>query len=235
MKRNLSVTVALILFFTPFTLMAQRGRGAGGGGGARQGQGQGSMAPATQPGQRGDMDRARDRTQDQTRDPASHQTRGQTRDQAQDQIGQSPRTPLHQQATTQQQEQYRACNTSMEQTRARARTMAQTARGRVVSVDELKAQHQQLREQIRTLEQNREQLHQGLTQEQQNAIQKRTQAMQKSQERIQNQVQVMERELSGPVVDSAHVAEQLRTTDREMASYQKQLRESARALGLLTE
>ncbi|MFP5248528.1 MAG: hypothetical protein ACLGP3_01730, partial [Acidobacteriota bacterium] len=219
MKRNLSVTVALILFFTPFTLPAQRGRGAGGGGGARQGQGQGTMAPATQPEQRGDMDRARDRTQDQTRDPASRQTRGQTRDQAQDPIGQSPRTPLHQQATTQQQEQYRAWNTSMEQARAQARTMAQTARGRVVSVDELKAQHQQLREQIRTLEQNREQLHQGLTQEQQNAIQKRTQAMRRSQERIQNQVQEMERELSGPVVDSAHMAEQLRTTDREMAGY----------------
>lgn len=219
MKRNFSVILALILLSTPAILLAQRGKGGGAGAGAQQRQGQNTAGSMGQGSQAGDQDRTRDRTQDQTRDQARL----------------TQRDRLHAQATTQQRDQYRTCDESMQQTRSQARMLARTARSNSANMGQIAGMHKQMTEQLRTLEQNRVRMYEGLNEEQQSAIQDRNRQMLQTHERIQNQLQQMERELAGPETHSADLAKQARATEREMNTYQKHLRETAKTLNLLSD
>lgn len=176
---------------------------------------------------RGQMDQTRDRSQDVVRD--------QSQDKLQDQTRLTQRDQLHTQVSTEQRDQYRTCDQSAEQTRATARTLARSAGNGLFNTDDLRDKHQQLKQQFQTLQQNREQLNTGLSVEQQSAVEKRNQEMQKTHERIQSRLQEMDRELSGSTFNATNFAAQARATERDMNSYQKQLRATGRTLDLLND
>ena len=123
----------------------------------------------------------------------------------------------------------------MKQTRDQVRVLSRSAKGTAVDPDVLRRQHQQIQEQLSTMQQSREQLMAGLSNTQKEAIQKRSQAMDQAHERIQNRLQEMDRELSGPNLDARNVAEQARTTEREMNSYQKEFQKMGNDLGLTSD
>lgn len=123
----------------------------------------------------------------------------------------------------------------MKQTRDQVRALSRSAKGAAVDPDVLRRQHQQIQEQLSAMQQSREHLMAGLTDMQKNAIQKRSQSMEQAHERIQNRLQEMDRELSGPNLNAGNVAEQARTTEREMNSYQKEFQKMGDDLGLTSD
>ena len=110
--------------------------------------------------------------------------------------------------------------------------MTRAARGATFDTSTAHQQHQQLQEQLRTMQQDREQLMQGLSDDQLSAVQDRARTMQQLHDSIQNRLQEMDKELSGNNVSQPHVAEEARLAEREMKSYQNEFRKMGDDLGL---
>jgi hypothetical protein len=141
------------------------------------------------------------------------------------------RDRLHTQATTQQRDQYRACDQSLDRVRTHAGNMAKV-QTRNFDAGAARRQHNQLREQIQNMQQNHERMMTGLGNEQQGAVQERTRNMQQIQERVNNQLQEMDQELAKPSPNGKAVAQQARSIEREMKDWQNEHRRMGDALGL---
>jgi predicted nucleic acid-binding Zn-ribbon protein len=76
---------------------------------------------------------------------------------------------------------------------------------------------------------------QGLNQQQRDAVQERTRTLEQTHERIQNRLQNMERELAGSAPNQKRISEEAQLTEREMRSYQNELRRVGDDLGLKTD
>lgn len=78
-----------------------------------------------------------------------------------------------------------------------------------------------------------EALHHDSTLQERNAIQQHNQPMQQIHQRIQDRLQMTDGELADNALHGAHLAEQARAMEREMKSYQKQLKRAGKTLALL--
>lgn len=143
--RNRALGLAAILILTPAIAFAQ---GPGGGsvraGGQSQGSRPGAGTGATA--SRGTMDR--DRIQQRDR--------------------------LHTMATDQQRAEYRTCDQLADRIRTRARDMSKSANGKGLGVGAMRQQRDQLREQVRTMDEEHQRMMQGLNDDQRYAIQNRS-------------------------------------------------------------
>jgi len=168
--------------------------------------------------------------QTQPSQPTTRQS--QSRQSTMDQTRQQQRSQLRSQATDQQRQQYRTCDQSMERIRTQARDMARMSNGTTFNADQARQQREQLRDQVRTMDQQHQRMMQGLDNRQLTAVEQRTRAMNQIQERINSRLQNMDQELAKSSPDRKIIAEQARNVEREMQRYQQQYRDMGDDLSL---
>jgi chromosome segregation ATPase len=134
-------------------------------------------------------------------------------------------------ATDRQRDQIRTCDQSMDRVRTRARDMAKAAGGKNFDAEQARQQRTQLRNEVRTMEQEHARLMQGLGAEQREAAQEQIRTMDQNRERIHTRLQEMDRELAGEGPNGKRVAEQARAIEREMKQWQKANRKMATEMG----
>lgn len=196
MLKNTLIQFALLLLLVPVAFP----QGKGGGGSRGQGGGQGQAAGMGQ-------------------GAGQQQTAGQAQPGAQ--AGDTQRDQKRTRITTQQRDQIRACDKLADGLRKQARAMSQ-AGGKQFNAAEANKQQRQIREQLRTMEQEHERLMNGLNTDQQKALQERIRNMNQSRERINLQVQQMDRELGAPNPDAKRVAERAQEMEQIMNNWRKE-------------
>ena len=139
------------------------------------------------------------------------------------QFQQQRRQQLRSQVTNQQREQYRVGNQFMDRIRTQARDMERVSAG-TFNADQVRQQRDQLRDQVRTMEQQNQHLIQGLNSEQRAAVEQRTRNMNQIQKRINSRLQNVDQELAKPSPNRERIAEQARYVERETQQYQRQYR-----------
>jgi hypothetical protein len=133
--------------------------------------------------------------------------------------GQMERKRIH--ATSQQRDQIRSCDRLADGIRKQARKMAQSS-GNNFNPDEAIRQQSQIRDQIRSMEQEHERLVNSLDATQQQAWQERIRNMSQSRDRLNLQQQQMETALKGSPSTksiSEHAREMERTVNNWRAEY----------------
>src|ERR1035437_733980 len=105
--------------------------------------------------------------------PGRATTGGQSSQSTAAQKREKQRNQLRSQATNEQREQYRTGNRSMERTRTQARDMVRMSNGTAFDADQVRQQRDQLRDQVRTMDQHNQRLIKGLDNQQQAAIEQR--------------------------------------------------------------
>ena len=135
-------------------------------------------------------------------------------------------------ATDQQRDQYRTCDQSMDRIRTRARDMAKASSSPGFNADQARQNRDQLRNELRVMEQEHERLMQGLNGEQKEAIAEHHRNMEQIHQRINTRLQEMDQELAQATPNGQRAAEQARAIEREMKQWQKQHREMGDELGL---
>ncbi len=148
------------------------------------------------------------------------------------QARQQQRNQLRSQATNQQREQYRAANQSMERIHTQARDMARKSTGTRFNVDQARQQRDQLRDQVRTMDQQNRGLMQGLDNQQRAAVEQRTRSMDQLQEQIKSHLRSMDRELAKTSPDRKRIAELAQNVERDSQRYQQQYRDMGDDLSL---
>ncbi len=134
--------------------------------------------------------------------------------------------------TQEQRDQYRTCDRSLDRVRAEAQDMARYTGGPTFFASYARFQRDQLREGIRTLQQEQEHLMQGLSDKQKGAVQEQVRAVQQIQARINTLLKQMDQELGKDVPDSDRLAEQTRAIEQEVSQWQIQNRQMGEYLGL---
>ena len=148
------------------------------------------------------------------------------------QTRQQQRNQLRSQATDGQREQYRTGNQSMERIRTQARDMARMSNGTTFNADQARQQRDQLRDQVRTMDQQNQRLMEGLDNQQRTAVEQRTRTMNQLQERINSRLQNMDQELAKTSPDRKRIAEEAQNVERETQRYQQQYRDMGDDLSL---
>jgi len=148
------------------------------------------------------------------------------------QTRQQQRNQLRSQATDGQREQYRTGNQSMERIRTQARDMARISNGTTFNADQARQQRDQLRDQVRTMDQQNQRLMEGLDNQQRAAVEQRTRTMNQLQERINSRLQNMDQELAKTSPDRKRIAEEAQNVERETQRYQQQYRDMGDDLSL---
>jgi DNA repair exonuclease SbcCD ATPase subunit len=131
-----------------------------------------------------------------------------------------------------QRDRYRTCDRSLDRVRSEARDMARYTGGPTFFASYARFQRDQLREGIRTLQQEHEHLMQALSDKQKGAVQEHVRAVQQIQARINTLLQQMDQELGKDVPDSDRLAEQTRAIEQEVSQWQIQNRQMGEYLGL---
>lgn len=203
--KSKTLALAGLLALTPGLLLAQ-GRGGGGQQAPRQPHGQPPGQHQGQPGsEMGRGATARDRDRDRLR--------------------------IH--ATDQQRDVYRTCTQAADRVRANAREMAQSAEGKTFNADETRRQRDQLRDQLRNMEQLHQRLMIGLNHEQRSAMQDRIRNMEQVHERIRASLGKLDEHLAQAAPDGRRVAEEARTVERAIKQWQERHREMGEDLSLV--
>jgi chromosome segregation ATPase len=130
-------------------------------------------------------------------------------------------------ATDQQRDQVRTCDQSMDRARSRARDMARAADGKGFNAEQARQQRNELRNEVRTMEQEHARLMRGLSGEQREALQEQIRNTEQNRERIQTRLQEMDQELAGEGPNGKRVAECARAVEREMKQWQETNRKMA--------
>jgi chromosome segregation ATPase len=205
-KRALIFAAALLLAAAP--VVVAQGRGGKGGGGQHQGQ------PSGQQGQQPDMGQ-----------------RGGQQGQGQQQgTGAQQRQQIH--ATNQQRGQYENCTQSSDRVRTQAHKMADAAKGGGANNAEFREQHQQLRNEIRTMQQENERFMNGLSDEQRAGMQDRTRSMDQARDRLNNRMQQLDEEIAKPEPDRKRIGAHVTEVEKAMKEWQKQYRNMGSDMGI---
>jgi DNA repair exonuclease SbcCD ATPase subunit len=110
--------------------------------------------------------------------------------------------------------------------------MARKSTGTTFNVDQARQQRDQLRDQVRTMDQQNRGLMQGLDNQQRAAVEQRTRSMDQLQEQIKSQLRSMDRELAKTSPDRKRIAELAQNVERDSQRYQQQYREMGDDLSL---
>jgi hypothetical protein len=204
MKPNLLLT---ILFSAALTLAATaQGRGQGSGGGGQRG------GPATPSGQRGPSG---------TGQPVGKTGSGQQQTK-QERI----------RATEQQRNHIQACEQSGNRVSERARAVAEAAKGGGVDSAEFRRLHEQLQQEIRTMQQDRDRLMNGLSQEQQTELQARIRKTDQARDRVNERLRSLDMEMAKADLDQKRIRSFAQDLEKATKEYQKRLRETAEEMGV---
>jgi chromosome segregation ATPase len=148
-------------------------------------------------------------------------------------VGQSPqakgqgaqdRTQVRIHATDQQRDQLKTCDLTADRIRTQARTLADAAKGSGANSAEFLRQRDQLRDQVRTMEQEHERLLNGLGAGQRTALEERLREMTRERQRLNTQLQSMNQELQNANPNRARIAEHAGAIEQAMNEWQKQSR-----------
>ncbi len=124
----------------------------------------------------------------------------------------------------QQQGQYQTCTQSTERVRNTVREMARVTKGQ--SIDgQLRQVHEQLRNELQTMQQDRERLKASLGDEQRAQLQGHLQAITRSQEQLEASSVALGQTLNEANTDTARVRDQIQKMDRTSKELQRQQRE----------
>lgn len=129
-------------------------------------------------------------------------------------IGTHDQQRLRIHATDQQRQQLRDCTQSADQLRTRTRDMARQSKKSAITPEQAKQWREQLRHEVRVMNQNHEQFMAGLSQEQKAASQLTLQQMEQSRNRLLKASELLENELIAPELQSDRIREQARETER---------------------
>ncbi len=133
-------------------------------------------------------------------------------------------------ATDQQRDQFRACTQSQDRVRTQARDMAGLAK-RQGNSDEVRRQRDQLRTQVRVMQEEHQRLMQGLNSEQQEAARLQVREMQRVEERLQTRMMELDRAVDANPFNYRGVSDQAREVERAMKEWQKQHRKLGSEIG----
>lgn len=198
MLKKTLVPLALLALLLPLAFPQGRGGGGGRGQGGGQGQGQGQR-------------------QGQVMGQGSGQGSGQYGAQSGDSQGDQKRIRI----TSQQRQQIRTCDKTADGLRKQARKMSQ-AGGKKFNAPEANQQQSQIREGLRTMEQEQTRLMNGLDPTQQQALQERVRNMNQFREQMDVQTRQMDKELASPNPDAKRVAERAQEMERVMNNWRKE-------------
>ncbi len=176
-------------------------QGRGGRGGGAGGQGGGGMGSGQQ---------------------TVNQTRQKTTSRAQQ------RQRIH--ATDQQQAQLRDCTGAAERIRTQARDMSKN-KGAGFNAETARQQRDQLREQIRTMDQEHQRLMDGLSADQKTALQSRIQDMDQIRDRVRSHVEQMDGQLAEDEPNGKVVASHARQIEKNMKEWRSQYRKMSSQMG----
>jgi hypothetical protein len=126
-------------------------------------------------------------------------------------------------ATTQQRDQIRECDKLADGVRKQARAMSQSG-GKKFNAENAKKQNSQIREQVRTMEQEHERLMNGLDSSQQQAWQEQIRNMNQSRQQMNTRLQQMAQDLGSPDPDPKRVSENAREMENAMNKWRDQYR-----------
>jgi chromosome segregation ATPase len=127
-------------------------------------------------------------------------------------------------ATTQQRQQIHDCTQATSQLRKQVRDMSRVKAGGTISADQAKQWREQLRNEVRNMNQEQERMFSGLTPEQRTATQDQVQQMEQSRERLQK----MSDALGLALEEDAVNADKVRTQARDMQTELDRLRDQQR-------
>jgi chromosome segregation ATPase len=113
--------------------------------------------------------------------------------------------------------------------------MAEAAKGGGANNPEFREQHQRLREEIRTMQQEHDRFMQALSEEQRAAMQDRIRKMDQARERLHTQLQGMDQELNQANPDPKRLETQTREMERATREWQKQYRSMGSDMGISPE
>jgi hypothetical protein len=123
--------------------------------------------------------------------------------------------------TSQQRDQIRTCDKLADGLRKGARTMSKSG-GSKFNAAEARQQQNQIRENLRTMQQEHERLMSGLDSSQQQALQERIRNMNQAREQMNVQMQDMDKELASPNPDAKRVTERAQEMERIMNTWRNE-------------
>ena len=135
-------------------------------------------------------------------------------------------------AMQQQQMQYRNCTQSMAQVRSRIRQMSQLMKGQSFSRQQALQLHQQLQNELQTMQQQREELMAGLDAEQKASVQNRVQQLTRTQMDLNTLSDALGFELDQVDTNPDRLRDQVRKMDRTSKQLQQQDRDMAADAGI---
>jgi hypothetical protein len=135
-------------------------------------------------------------------------------------------------ATEQQRVQVENCTKSENQVRQRAREMAEAAKRGGVNNQDFIRLHEQLRQEMRTMQQERDRFMTSLSEEQGSVLQDRIRKMDQSRDRLNDQVRLLEAEMAKPNPDPKRISNYSHDLDKAMNEWQKRFRETTRDMGV---
>ncbi len=127
-------------------------------------------------------------------------------------------------ATDRQRDQLRTCTQTADRIRQQARDMDRQAKSGSFNADRARQQRDQLREQVRTMEEQHQQLMNGMSEDQKTALRTRTEEMNRIHERVNAQLGRLDEELGKPEPNRKQVAETAQRISRDMNQWREQYR-----------
>lgn len=135
-------------------------------------------------------------------------------------------------ATDQQRDQLRDCTQTADRIREQARDMDRLTRSKTFEAAKARQQRDQIREQLRTMEQQHQQLMNGMSQEQQAALRNRVERMSQIRERVNNQLGRLNEELAKPDPNGKQVRKTAQQLEKEMNRWKSQYRSMESEMGV---
>ena len=134
-------------------------------------------------------------------------------------------------ATDRQRDQLRTCTQTADRIRQQARDMDRQAKSASFKAGEARQQRDQLREHVRTMEEQHQQLMNGLSEDQKTALRTRTEEMNRIHERVNAQLGRLDEELNKPEPNRKQVAEAAQRISRDMNQWREQYRKMESEMG----
>lgn len=135
-------------------------------------------------------------------------------------------------ATDQQRDQYRTCTMAADRARKQARDMSHDARGQRFNSSEARRQREQLRNELRMMEEEHARFMNGLSEEQRGEMREQIRNLEQARERLQLRLQELDQELGSASVSGNRVEERAREVERVIKEWQKAHRHIGAGLGV---
>jgi hypothetical protein len=146
--------------------------------------------------------------------------------------GRMDRQQLRTHATERQRDQYRSSMQSLDQARAQTHAMAQNTTGKQFNPGWIRQRMEQLREQMRAMNEERTRMMAGLDAEQRTASREWTRKMDQLRQRVDAGTRRLDQELAAEMPSRKRIAQEVRRLDGEMSQWMKEHRAMGKELGL---